>query len=163
MALTQKGFELAITLVDTGSNATTKTLSLTSADSAAAATDAADVMAKFAALTDAKIKAYSINEVFVEDNFSFPTSAEVENQALLLFRVTTDPTKAATFTIPAPKTAIMVSSIGAGYNQVDLANADVVAFRGLFQGATNKLTISDGEKVSVLESGKRIHRKSRKG
>lgn len=165
MAITSVGFELTVTLVDSsGVNTANKTYELVAADAAAAATASATIMAALAGVTDAAIKGYSIAERFAETGtFTLPADAEIENQAMLVGRVDGNPFKKWTTTIPAPKIGIFVSSTGANRNVVDLLDAAVVAYRDLFQAPGNVATISDGETLDVLESGKRVHRHSSRG
>lgn len=162
MALVTTGFTLYVELVDRGLNSTTKSFELNSADYATALTDAADVISKLKDITDAAVKSYSISEKFAENAFVVPSLGEIENQALLLYRLTVDPTKAATQTIPAPKDSIFLATSGKLYNEVKIDNAAVIVWRALFMTG-GKCFISDGEVAAALESGKRIHRKSRRG
>jgi len=162
MALVADGFNLSVTLADRGGNTTVKSFDLTSADHATALTDATAILAALTGVSDASVKGYTIGTRYVENAFVLPTVGEIENQAMLTFRLYGDPLKKATFTIPAPKDAIFSASSGALYNQVDLADTEVIAMRNVFFTG-GEATISDGETAVALENGKRIHRKSRRG
>lgn len=165
MAITSVGWELAVTLVDSsGVNTSTKQYELVAADATAAAAAAAEVMAALLGVSDAAIKGYTIAERFAETGtFTLPTNAEIENQALLIGRLDGNPFKKVSLTIPAPKIDIFVSSTGANRNVVDLLDAAVVTYRDLFQSPGNVATVSDGETLDVLESGRRVHRHSSRG
>lgn len=164
MAITSVGWELAVTLVDSGLNIANKVYELVAADAAEAATSAAAILAALDPVTDAAIKGYRIAEVFAETGtFTLPTDAEIEMQALLLMRLDGNPFKKVTHTIPAPNIGIFVSSTGANRNIVDTLDAALLTYRAIWQSPGNVATISDGETVDVLESGHRIHRASNKG
>lgn len=162
MALVSTGWELIVTLADRGLNIVTKTYEMTAATAAAAATDAAAILAALNAVTDANIKGYRLAEVFAEDAFATPNLGEVENQALLIFRLDSNPFKKASHYIPAPIDGIFVGAQGPTYNVLDNTDAAVLTYVGLFQSGGEAL-ISDGETVDVLEGGRRIHRQSSKG
>lgn len=165
MAIESVGWELSVTLVDSsGVNTSVKQYDLVAADGTEAATAAATIMTALDGVTDAAIKGYTIGERFAETGvFTLPTDAEIENQALLIGRLDGNPFKKVSMTIPAPNIGIFVSSTGANRNVVDLADAAVVAYRTLFQAPGNVATLSDGETLDVLESGRRIHRQSSRG
>lgn len=165
MALVAKAhpFQLVVEIADNSGKTTKKTFELQSADAAAAATDAAAVLAAFNAVTAGVVKSYSINQVFVENALVLPASGvENENQALLSIRLASDPTKYGGFAIPAADPAIFVAASGAGANQVDTGNAQLNTLVALFT-AGNEAYISDGENADpALDfSGKRRHVASR--
>jgi hypothetical protein len=156
-------YELVIQLADNSGKTTKKTFELQSADAATAATDSAAILAALIAVTEAVVKSYSINHVFVENALVLPASGvENENQALLSIRLASDPTKYAGFSIPAADPGIFVSASGAGANVVDTGNAAVNALVDLFTD-TNEAYLSDGELAdgSLDFSGKRRHVASR--
>jgi len=165
MAQTSVGWTLDVTLVDSsGVNTAVKHYELVAADGTEAADAADTILTALAGVTDAAVKGYVIGERFAETGtFTLPTDAEIENQALLVGRLDGNPFKKWSTTIPAPKIGIFVLSTGPSRNIVDLADTAVVAYRALFQSPGNVATISDGETLDVLESGKRIHRQSSKG
>lgn len=159
-------FGLAFTLVDSGVNQTTKTYSLQGADLTEAALNANQFLAKFAAVTKASIKGYTLMQHFIDDAFSVPINGcEIENRADILVTLTTSPLKTGRIQIPAPLDAIMVGAPGTkNYNVVDLADPLLVALFASFN-VGGDVMLSDGEFMAVggqLE-GKRIHRASRKG
>lgn len=163
MALVSDGFSLTVQLKDTGDNSTTRTYELTAATAAAAATDAATIMADLDALTNAVIVGYTIGERFVEDALTLPTSAEVENCAEISAYIVGSPTKTATVNIPAPVPGIFVGTSGKNFNIVDTSDTLVQNFLAHF-GNAGEATLSDGEIINpTTASGKRIHKKSRRG
>lgn len=159
-------FGLSFTLVDSGVNQTTKTYALQGADLTAAALNANQFLAKFAAVTKANIKGYTLMQHFINDAFSVPVNGcEIENRADILVTLTTSPLKTGRIQIPAPIDAIMVGAPGTkNYNVVDLADPLLVDLFLSFN-LNGDVFLSDGELMSVggqLE-GKRVHRASRKG
>lgn len=167
MALVAKAhpYSLVVELVDNSGKPTKKTYELQSADDAAAGTDAAAIMAALVAVTDCKIKSYTIGETFVENALVLPASGvENENQAFLSIRLASDPTKYARHAIPGAKPGIFVSASGKGANVVDNGSAALNAYVGLFT-TTNEAYISDGELAdsSLDFSGRRRHVASREG
>lgn len=165
MALVEKThpFELVLEIADNSGKTTKKTFELQSATAADAATDSAAVIAAVNPVTAGVIKSYSINHIYVENALVLPASGvENENQALLSIRLASDPTKYASFAIPAADPAIFVAASGAGANVVDTGNADLNTLVELFTNG-NECYISDGELADVgLDfSGKRRHVASR--
>jgi len=163
MALARAWRTLTVDMIDTGGNSTTRTYRLTSADAAAAETDAAAILAALANVTDASVKSYTIGDVFVEGSLALPAAAEVENQLQLTLPIFGKPNKSGTLTIPAPKPGIMQALTGQGFNLPDFTDAALIAYINLFTTA-GKATLSDGE-VGVLSNakGRRIHVKSVRG
>jgi len=74
-----------------------------------------------------------------------------------------NPTKFATINIPAPKPGLFVAPSGKSANIVDITDAALVAYAAIYTSTSDTATISDGEYISVLVTGKRVHRGSRKG
>jgi len=163
MAFVSGGFYSSVTLMDNGTNTTVQSYELDAADATEAAVNHAAVIVALNNVTDAEIISHFWYEKMIEDTPVIPGSGvQIENMALLSFDILGNPLKTATRTIPAPKSTVFTSGIGAGANVVDTAAANVVAFRSLFQNAGGCF-ISDGEKANTLKGGKRIHRASRKG
>lgn len=158
-------FELLVTLVDNGANETVKSYELQAANAADAATDSAAIMAALANVTDAVIKRYTINHVFVENALVLPASGvENQNQAILTVQLASDPTKTGTLVIPAASPGDFVSASGENANVVDTGDAGINAYVDLFT-TTNEAYMSDGElaDVSLAFKGVRRHVKSRYG
>jgi len=163
MAWVQFGFELIVTLVDRGANETTKTYQMTATDAATAATDAATILAALAAVSAAEQAKYRLAEVFENDAFVIPTSAdaEVETVASLTTFIDNAGSKKANFGIPAPNTTnVFVGTTGKNRNIVNTGSAQVIAYHGLF-GVGGVATLSDGEVAGVLISGIRTTKRSR--
>lgn len=165
MAIEIIGHKLVVTLVDSsGENTAVKTYDLVAVDFDAAIISAGVIIPALIAITDAKMKGYSISQVFAETGvFSLPADAEVEEQALFIYQLDGNPFKVHTERIPAPKPAIFEAATGSGRNILDTADADVIAYRSLYQSPGNVATISDGETVDYLKRGTRAHRRSSKG
>lgn len=91
--------------------------------------------------------------------------SEVENIASVVVNLATIG-KTAVLQIPAPVIGLFQGSSGKPKNQVDIADADLNTYVDLFQTTGGDFVLSDGEFVddtTPIDSGKRIHRKSRKG
>lgn len=163
MALTFDRFELTVTLIDSGANQSTKTFALNTSDYDDAILARDEILSALDAASDAKISGYRLSFVGVENAFSLPLGGvEIENQALLVFLLDGFANKAATFIIPAPNDGLFVSSTGKNRNVVDTSDAAIIAIRDLFT-SSGVATISDGETVDIVQSGKRIHRRSSRG
>lgn len=166
MALVAGGFTLLITVVDSAGDKTTRSYQLTAATAADAATEGAALVALFDPLTEGVISRYAISQQFIEDAFAYPAGGvEVENTAQILGRIDGDPTKTASFNIPAAAGGIFVATTGPNRNVVDMADAAVVAFLAEFATGGTAL-ISDGEALDPTTpgvSGKRLHKKNNKG
>lgn len=163
MALVQGGISMSVTLIDTGGNTAVKNYALTSADMTEALTDAAVVLNRLGAVSDAVVKGYRLCLEYYEDALAFPAAAQVENRASIVANIANNPLKTATLEIPAPKAAIFVAASGPQSNVVNTAHADVAAYVNMF-GVGMQVTASDGEELDTPAlSGKRIHIGSRKG
>lgn len=166
MALVSDGFELVVTLVDSGDNKSNKRYILNAADAATAATDAGTIMTRLTAITNAVIGGYGLTEKFVEDAFVYPTDIEIENRALVIGRIDGEPSKTWTETIPAPIVGIFVAPSGPSRNEIDITNTALVTYMGTFNATQALAEVSDGEQladVSTIKSGHRAHRKSNYG
>lgn len=164
MALVLLGYELVLSIADSGDNRTNRTFTLLSADATEAAADSATIMARYQAAGDGVIVGYSINEKHVENALALPASAEIENQAFFSGHIVGDPTDSANFSIPAPKASIFTAAVGKGRNIVNMSAAPVVDYVNIFAGAGALASISDGEQLDApTVSGKRRHVKSNKG
>jgi len=166
MAFVSKGWVLTVTLIDRGLNQTTKTYQLTSADAAAAATDAAAVMAALAGVSAAAQAKYSLGEVFEDDAVVLPPSsadAQIEVVASITTFIDNEGSKKANYGIPAPIVAnVFLSTSGANSNIVNTSSAQIIAYHGIF-GVGGEATLSDGEVAGVIISGVRTTKRSRQG
>lgn len=163
MAVVSDGFFISITVMDNGGQETTRQYKLQGATQEDAETDAPLVLAAFLALTDAVLVRWHFFEDRINDALAYPASGvQNQDQALLDFIITDNPTKHATNSIPAAKPGIFVATTGPNADVVDLADAAVVTWAGYFAPAS-KLYISDGETADMLFKGKRRHVRSRVG
>lgn len=177
MALAKVGYQANIKMVDAGGNVSYFRPDVQGADHATALANAQSIVTALDALTDALIAGYSVAEVWAEDTAQYG-SGEVENIAEVVVPLETAG-KYHTFKIPAPIAAMFVGASGPDYNKVNTAYAALLTFLNHFTDETGYGTpgpdaialVSDGEKVKpdntndkpYVESGKRIHRASRKG
>ena len=163
MAYNLDGYTGYVTLIDNGSNTTTKSFKLTSSTAADAATDIGAIVAAMVNVTDAVVVSYGATAVYVNDSVALPASGvQIEDQALITVSIVGHPTKSGTITVPAPKPGIFVATSGENANVVDLEDAAVEAYIGLFQ-ADGEAYISDGEIADLAKKGRRVHRGSRRG
>lgn len=163
MALVGGSWFLVVNLTDSGNNTFSKRYQLQAIDAATAATSAAAVISALDAITECPIVSYHYYQEFVENLLVLPANVEGENKALFTFRIDGAPNKSASDTIPGPIIGIFVSPTGAGRNVVDTSDPLVADYRDLFLAGTGSAFISDGEVVSEIKSGKRIHVKSNRG
>lgn len=153
-----------INMQDNGGDETMKRFELNAADSAAATVVQTALLAAWNNVTDLKVVSYYTYQEEVSDVEALPASGvERENVALLQFQIRDKPNKGATVAIPGPKPGIFIATSGAGAEQIDTADAAVIAFRDLFISDPPSVFLSDGEEAGILIGGKRIHRANSKG
>jgi len=166
MALVQTGWELSVSLMDSGNDVTSKTFELNApADAAAAAAAASTLMTRLQAVSAAELIGYRLSQVFAEDAPVTPGAAvENPNQAVITVRIDGNPLKKATVVIPAADAGIFVAATGAGKNTVDFTDAALIAYLNSFAVGGLAL-ISDGEEIETngFDSGYRRHIRSRRG
>jgi hypothetical protein len=168
MAIVSNGYELNVTLVDSGLDTSTLRYDLRKTVYADALADAQTIVARLSAITRAAVKGYTLVERFVEDSMSLPLGVNIEERASIVLLIDGQPGKTATVNIPAPLGGIFVSQSGAGANDVDPTNADLVTYISTWRaGASGLADISDGEAVAVTNNGilrgRRTHRSSSYG
>lgn len=157
MAIVSDGFWLDVSLVDYGGNQTSKRWKMVAVSAAGAATDAGTVLAALAAVTDAVVAGYSIQERFVEDALSLPATVNpVSVLASNTAYIDNAGQKKFNFSIPSPKIGIFVSAIGDGADIVDGGDVAFAAYKALFDAGTGKLYVSDGERAGGFLRGKRV-------
>lgn len=160
MAFAHGKYRLVVTLVDQGNRSTKLSMDLQGANIGAAETNAATVLGKLIAITDAWIPRYTVEDIFVSDVLF--TAAEphgkVTDRALVTVQLTT-PGKLASLEIPCPKDAIFVAASGEGYEQVDPSNTDLSDYLNLSNAAAQTF-ISDGENTinGPFVRGRRVGR-----
>ena len=162
MALVADKWFLVVNLVDSGNNTFSKRYRLAAIDAATAATSAAAVVAALDAITECPIVSHYHYQETVENALVLPVGVQGENKALLTFRLEGAANKSASDTIPAPIIGVFVTPTGNGSNVINGAHAAIATYRDLFIAGGNAF-ISDGENVTELKGGKRIHSKSNRG
>jgi len=161
MALVSNGFWLEVTLVDYGGNESRKSYQMTAADYDTAILDLAIVMPALINMTDAAISAYSVQQRYVQDALSLPTTVNpVSVRAVLTAFVNDAGNKKASYDVPSPRISIFQSAVGAGADIVDTTDAAVIAYHTLFQ-AGEQLYFSDGENAGGLIGGIRTSQSRR--
>lgn len=167
MALVSDGYTLTVTVKDNGLNPSTMSYDLVAADATAAEAAVTAILALIPPVTNAAISGYSLSQRFVEDNFIVPVSGiHVENRAAIVTQIADNITKKATVFIPAAAPGIFRAASGDASNDVDPADADLVAYINIWQETGALATISDGEFVSDTDPivrGYRTHRSSKRG
>jgi len=138
-------------------------------DFAAALTDAAALITDLEGASDLEVLGYSVAENFAEDTVVVPTAlnAQAEMHAHIAVAIEGQPLKTATLRIPGPKDAIFLGAPGTDqYDDVDGADAAVIAFMDNFKTTGGTFFISDGENIAdagSFKKGRRVHSKSRRG
>ena len=166
MALVLSGYTGRIKLMDTGANVSWKEYELTATTFADALSDTQAILALLTPLTTANVERYSVNTVFAEDAWVWPQNTQVENIAEITVVLAEGIGQTEQIQIPAPVAAMFQTTVGKGSNVVNIAYAPLVAYVGIYESGTGYATISDGEFVAAtnnIASGKRVHRKSRRG
>lgn len=151
-------FELTVSLGATNDKKLTKTYKLNAVDAAEAATNSADILTRLGNVSAGKVVGYKISHVFVEDNYTRPTSEDAEwgEEAVISGKILDEPFETWTARIPFPLITIFVSSAGKNRDVVDITDVAVIAYKGIFE--TGSLAyISDGEFAETLEEGRRIN------
>ena len=171
MALAALGWKLVANIRDRGKGKTSRTFwfvqSDVAGDMSGLETTAAAWVTAFNNVSDAKIASYSISKVFADNAYTPPTLAtsEVEGHAEISAAINNIPNKFATIDIPGPKDAIFVATSGSNADVVNVANAAVLAYVGMFNSINTQFYLSDGEVVdgdTPNLTGKRTHSGSRK-
>jgi len=171
MSLAAIGWKAVVGLVDRGGKVVTRTFHLTATDTAgdasAVLTDVATILTNLAAVTECKIKNYSVSKEYSENALTLPTSAEAEAEQQLHISalIVGSPTESATYDIPGPKQALFQAASGPG---ADLPNFSVTALDNFIEmfnsGGTDIATLSDGESWDTnTAKGKKTHKHSTNG
>lgn len=153
MALVSTGWVLWVNLLGRSGRPSSKFYNLTSADAAAASTDAAAILAALAAVSGGVVAAYRVYENFEENALSIAAAAVNESEVATMSCFIEDQgDKKADYGIPMPLDAIRVATVGANRRRINTANAAVLAYHALFQTG-GEATISDGETAGGLIDG----------
>lgn len=161
MAIVPVGFSATIDLVDTSGTVSQLRYDLTSLTMADAIADAGTIPALLDPLTNATVRGINVTQRFLENAFTLPANAENAVKAEISAFIAGEGTKKATFRIPSPAIALFTSGSGAGFNVVDIGNADLLAYAGIWETGTGFATISDGEELvapvsNALNAGRRV-------
>jgi len=171
MAFVSQGYRASLTLIDNGRKIINRSYELRSStvDHPAAVTATIALEVALAAASDLECIAYSVAEIFQEGAVSYPVAlnAQAEMQALVNVGLESTPLKTATLAIPGPIDAMFKGAPSfTGYDDVDGANAVLIAFMDLFKETGGTFSLSDGEQIAdagSFKTGRRTHRKSRRG
>lgn len=169
MSLVSTGFFCNVVLADSGGNRATLRWKLTSLDIATALTDAAADVALLEAVTDAIVFSYNVGQGFEEDTVLYAAEGvHIEDIASIVAKIDDPEVKFAQIKIPAPNVGIFQAATGPLSNEIDPADAALVAYLNIWETTGGNATLSDGETLvspgtAGNVTGKRIHRRSRKG
>lgn len=119
------------------------------------------------AATAGQIVTASVTLYYIDDAPKTPVvGAEVEGQASISVSLnSTLPNgqpQPATISVPAPEIAMFVAASGPSKNVVDVSDLLVTGLVANYQ-AGGKATLANGKLAVNILSGKRVHRRSRKG
>ena len=162
MAIVTDHFEITVKLVDEGANFSTLTFQCRDTLYADVVIAKTALVAALDAVTNCVIQRVSINEIWANDAFAYPTGVETANKLSMTAELTGGIGKKANLKVPGPIDAMFGASGTAGFNVLDTSNALILTYTDLFKAAGD-FYISDGEDLSVLISGKRIHAKQYDG
>jgi len=156
-----------IQFVDAGLNTTRKRVQLIAALDAEAVASAADVVARFAALTSAYITGYTIEREFLNDAAGYPPVIGEISDRLLLTVGLTDVPKKASLEVPSPIAAAFGAAGTESFNIALSTYAATLALINAFN-AGQSAYLSDGENTlntgaGGFVAGRRIHRASTNG
>lgn len=162
MAIVADHFEITVKLVDEGANFTTMTFQCQDTTYANVVIAKTALVAALDAVTDCVIQRVSINEVWKNDAFAYPSDVETANKLSMTVELEGGTGKKANLKIPGPIKAMFGASGTAGFNTLDTGNALILTYVAMFENAA-EFYISDGEFAETLISGKRIHAKQYDG
>jgi len=150
------GWFLTVSLTDTQGDVSTLRFELTSATEVAALVDVAAIVAAVEGVTRSVVTSTAMSFIQDEGAFAYPAGADNSVRARMTFQLAGSIEKA-TLDVPAPDEGIFVSASGPNNNIVDLADAAVIAYAGIFEAASEAY-ISDGEISDFLLRGKKTTR-----
>jgi len=153
MALVSVGWRMYVTLLDSAGDPAIKFYDLVAADAAAAETAGAAIRTAIAGVSGSALSNYQVGEVFEEDALTLPTDVENGVEASVTAFIEGAGSKKANWKIPGALPAIFLGTTGKLRNQVNLANAAVIAYNSMFtSGAGQRAYISDGEALKATGS-----------
>lgn len=148
------GWFLTVSLTDTQSDVSVKEYELRAVDLAGAQASVANILGALANVTDSVVSATSLSFRQYEDAFSYPVGADNSTKARISYRIDGS-NENETFNIPAPKNALFVAPSGPSNNVVNVSNADLLVYSGLFLNGGDCF-ISDGESLDAMNKGRRV-------
>jgi len=157
MAMVFDKWRVNFTFVDGAGDTTTRRHDLVATETQfAEAETAAEALATgYGTVSDAVIVGYQVEKVTVNDAVVLPAvTVHVEDIASITMSIAGHPNKSANISIPAPDLGIFSGVSGPLANQVDAADAGLIAFLALFNAAGSAY-VSDGEHTALFKKGKR--------
>lgn len=150
-------FELSVKLGATNDKTITKRYVLQATTAAEAVTVAGDILTQLALVSAGKVVGYSINHVYIEDNYTRPTSEDAEygEEATITGKILDEPFKTYTLRIPYPLIGLFIASAGRNRDIIDISDAAVLGYAGLFNSGAAAY-VSDGEFTETVEAGRRV-------
>lgn len=155
MAIVADHFEITMKLVDEGANFSTLTFQCQGTTYAEAVSAKTALIVAMLNVTDCIIQRVSINEVWKNDAFAYPSDVETHTKLSMTVELEGGIGKKANLKIPGPKNVLFGASGTAGFNVLDTSNAAALAYVAMFEDPAS-FYISDGEFAETLISGKRI-------
>lgn len=162
MAIVADHFEITVKLVDEGANFSTLTFQCQDTTYAAVVIAKTTLVAALDAVTDCEIQRVSINEVWKNDAFAYPSDVETACKLSMTIELEGGIGKKANLKVPGPIDAMFGASGTGGFNTLNTSNAAILTYVAMFDNAA-EFYISDGEFHETLISGKRIHSKQYDG
>lgn len=162
---------LGINFTDEDDQTTTKIVDVkTGVDDAATLSNAADVVAAYAAVTSAAVTDYMVTFHFSDGALTAGADSEVQARANIVVDLVTDATHKQEYgviEIPSPVDGLFLAASGEGKNIVDITDGDLGTLVAVYTtGAGQKAYLADRQAVQSTDPiirGKRFHRASRRG
>lgn len=154
------------TFYDEAQNSTYRSITIPwDTDLATTLANAIDVLDDLYPATDAQVMATVRLSLVQNPIVPAQAGSEVENCAAVTCTLVTDATHKTpyhTVEIPAPKIGMFVGTTGPNKNVVNTAAAILVNFLSHFE-VGEQAVLSDFQNIASIDSGKRVHKRSRKG
>ena len=116
MAIVADHFEITVKLVDEGTNFSTLTFQCQDATYAGVVIDKTALVAALANVSGCEIQRVSINEVWKNDSFSYPTDVETANKLSMTIELEGGIGKKANLKLPGPLPALFGASGTEGFH-----------------------------------------------
>jgi hypothetical protein len=151
-------FRANIGLVASNGKTMSVNLSLTATNYDDAVTAVTAFLVDLALVSAGVVKGYSITSQAVNDGLLLPTSddAEYGERAMVTGQIADNPLKSYVLYIPMPRIGIFAGT-GPLRDIVDINDADLLAYVQNFTGTGDIATVSDGELVENILSGRRVN------